>query len=227
MNKNINSACQNIFRICKRKWRCTAAEKFFEGVGKVLINLIKALDKHFFHLLCEVGNKLFNLFLWLFNIIYLCAHKFISFGNFFVLFNSGYIYISQRPDFLFKLVKSPLRLFWVINFNSTIFCLSSCQFVFFPKLWDNIIILLLNVDFSLFKSGKLSARGFTLWCFITLNSSDFGTAFFKLFSVSIDFFNSFWAFILIGNQLFNFCICTIYKLCLFKNNTFDSFNLLI
>ena len=38
---------------------------------------------------------------FLHNIIYLCAHKFISLGNFFVLFNSGYIYISQRPDFLF------------------------------------------------------------------------------------------------------------------------------
>ena len=45
------------------RYKQFTASIFFEGVGKVLINLIKALDKHFFHLLCEVSNKLFNLFL--------------------------------------------------------------------------------------------------------------------------------------------------------------------
>ena len=56
MNINVYSTGQYIFRIGKSKRRSAAAEKLLKGVGKVFVDLVKALNKAFLHLFCQVND---------------------------------------------------------------------------------------------------------------------------------------------------------------------------
>ena len=101
MHEDVDAAGEDILRVSQRKRRGAAAEELLEGLGKIAVDTVKALNEHFLHLLGESRNQAFDLLLGLLDIRELDAHKFVPFGDLFIFLDCADIDVAQRLDALF------------------------------------------------------------------------------------------------------------------------------